>query len=68
MATGGPGGEWVCSASRPSTCSSASCIRQPTPKVDDETDLFIGLHITQLVLIVGLRYVLWLLRLYPEVT
>lgn len=31
------------------------------PELGDETDLFIGLHIAQLLLIVGLGYVLWLL-------
>ena len=31
------------------------------PDLGDETDLFIWLHITQLFLIVGLGYVLWLL-------
>jgi len=31
------------------------------PELGDETELFIGLHIAQLFLIVGLGYVLWLL-------
>ena len=31
------------------------------PELGDETDLFVGLHIAQLFLIVGLGYVLWLL-------
>lgn len=31
------------------------------PELGDETDLFIGLHIAQLFLIVGLGYMLWLL-------
>jgi hypothetical protein len=31
------------------------------PEVGDETELFVGLHIAQLLLIVGLGYVLWLL-------
>ena len=31
------------------------------PELGDETDLFIGLHIAQLFLIMGLGYVLWLL-------
>lgn len=31
------------------------------PEVGDETDLFLGLHLAQLVLIGGLAYVLWLL-------
>jgi hypothetical protein len=31
------------------------------PELGDETDLFINLHIAQLLLIVGLGYVLWLL-------
>jgi len=31
------------------------------PELGDETDLFVRLHIAQLVLIVGLAYVLWLL-------
>lgn len=31
------------------------------PELGDDTDLFIGLHIAQLVLIVGLAHVLWLL-------
>ena len=30
-ATGEPGGEWFCSASRPSTCCPASCIPQANP-------------------------------------
>src|ERR1700754_3376682 len=31
------------------------------PELGDDTDLFITLHVAQLVLIVGLAYVLWLL-------
>ena len=31
------------------------------PELGDETDLFVGLHIAQLFLIIGLGYVLWLL-------
>jgi len=31
------------------------------PELGDETDLFVGLHIAQLFLIMGLGYVLWLL-------
>ena len=31
------------------------------PELGDETGLFIGLHIAQLFLIIGLAYVLWLL-------
>jgi len=34
----------------------------------DQKDLFIVLHIAQLVLVVGLGHVLWLLRPYAEVT
>ena len=61
LAAGEPGGEWFCSASRPSTCSSASCIPRPTPSWATRPTYFIGLHIAQLFLIMGLGYVLWLL-------
>ena len=34
---------------------------QANPELGDETDLFVGLHIAQLLLIMGLGYVLWFL-------
>ena len=34
---------------------------QANPELGDETDLFVGLHIAQLLLIMGLGYLLWFL-------
>ncbi len=44
-------------------CTSCLGLLHPTvnPELGDETDLFVWLHITQLVLITGLAFVLWFL-------
>ena len=61
MATGEPGGEWFCSASRPSTSSSASCTPWPTPSWATRPTSSSGYTSRSSSSSSGLGYVLWLL-------